>query len=119
LRRCLSVDRSNGSVSVRAPYEYAPGRSWKLNVIDVAAAAPQQPRVFAPPERLTQIARFFPAFLGRHGKRAQLLSVSGNTTDARFWLLSFMLPTEVVGDPEVRSNHVEESGWLQQLDHRV
>jgi len=47
------------------------------------------------------------------------LSVSGNTTDARFWLLSFMLPIEVVGDPEVRSNHVEESGWLQQLDHRV
>jgi hypothetical protein len=48
----LGVDRSNGSVSVRASYEYAPSRSWKLNVIDVAAAAPQQSRVLAPPERL-------------------------------------------------------------------
>ena len=53
LRRCLGVDRSNGSVCVRASYEYAPDCSWKLNVIDVAAAAPQQPHVFAPPERLT------------------------------------------------------------------
>jgi len=41
LRRCLGVDRSNGRVSVGASDEYAPSHSRKLNVIDVAAGAPQ------------------------------------------------------------------------------